>query len=170
MADPQRVTAAALALRHRDGHTIPIENFATAIVQVAGLGGHHGAGSQTCPKRNRLERDLRRQAAQEPPSQHGKRGTPARPSSQSLVTQALFAMTLVTRSIEALLPRRLRDAALEKPDELRQLQREALTEMRSLLFELRPAVVPSARGSTQAPPGTAPACGARDPRVGLSIR
>jgi signal transduction histidine kinase len=96
--------------------------------------GGHGA-ARDLSDRTRLERDLRRQAAELAAS--SERAHLARELHDS-VTQALFAMTLVTRSIEVLLPRD-RDAAIAKFDELRQLQREALTEMRSLLFELRPA-------------------------------
>jgi len=73
-------------------------------------------------------------------------------------------MTLVTRSIEVLLPRD-RDAAFEKFEELRQLQREALTEMRSLLFELRPASL-ERDGLVQALRTHAAAL---ESRVGLSI-
>ena len=53
------------------------------------------------------------------------------------VTQALFSMTLVTRSVELLIDR---DPAVakEKLTALRDLQREALAEMRALIFELRP--------------------------------
>ena len=101
---------------------------------TAQLVGGHGA-ARDLSERSRLERDLRRQAAELASSTE--RAHLARELHDS-VTQALFAMTLVTRSIELLLPRD-REAALEKFEELRQLQREALTEMRSLLFELRPA-------------------------------
>jgi PAS domain S-box-containing protein len=159
-ADPQRVTVARFALRHRDGHTVPIENFATGIVRDGELVGGHGAG-RDLSERNRLERDLRRQAAEIAAS--SERAHLARELHDS-VTQALFAMTLVTRSIEVLLPRD-RDAALEKFDELRQLQREALTEMRSLLFELRPASL-ERDGLAQALRTHAAAL---ESRVGLSI-
>jgi signal transduction histidine kinase len=83
----------------------------------------------------RRERDLRRQAAELAAS--NERARLARELHDS-VTQALFAMTLVTRSIELLLPRD-RAAALARFDDLRELQRDALAEMRSLIFELRPA-------------------------------
>jgi signal transduction histidine kinase len=53
------------------------------------------------------------------------------------VTQALFSMTLVSRSVEMLLDRDP-DAAREQLGQLRELQREALAEMRALIFELRP--------------------------------
>jgi signal transduction histidine kinase len=53
------------------------------------------------------------------------------------VTQALFSMTLVTRSLELLMDKDL-DAAREKVADLRTLQRDALAEMRALVFQLRP--------------------------------
>jgi signal transduction histidine kinase len=53
------------------------------------------------------------------------------------VTQALFSMTLQTRAVELLLDRDI-GAAREKLGALRDLQRDALAEMRSLIFELRP--------------------------------
>ena len=53
------------------------------------------------------------------------------------MTQALFSMTLVSRSVEMLLDRDV-DAARTQLTQLRELQREALAEMRALIFELRP--------------------------------
>jgi signal transduction histidine kinase len=82
----------------------------------------------------RLERDLRQQAAELAASQE--RGHLARELHDS-VTQALFSMTLLTRSIE-LLVQRDPEAVVEKLASLRELQRDALAEMRSLIFELRP--------------------------------
>ncbi len=160
MAHPERVAVARFALRRRDGTSVPIENFATGMVRDGVLVGGHGAG-RDLSERNRLERDLRRQAAELAAS--SERAHLARELHDS-VTQALFAMTLVTRSIEVLLPRD-RDAAFEKFEELRQLQREALTEMRSLLFELRPASL-ERDGLVQALRTHAAAL---ESRVGLSI-
>ena len=54
------------------------------------------------------------------------------------VTQALFSMTLLSRSIELLLD----NDPSQVPDKLaalRELQRDALAELRSLVFELRPS-------------------------------
>jgi signal transduction histidine kinase len=85
----------------------------------------------------RRERELRRQAAELAASTE--RAHLARELHDS-VTQALFAMTLVSRSIELLLPRDP-EAASERFAQLRALQRDALTEMRSLVFELRPGSV-----------------------------
>jgi signal transduction histidine kinase len=85
-------------------------------------------------ERDRLERDLRRQAGELASSQE--RAHLARELHDS-VTQALFSMTLVTRTTELLVDR---DpvSAKEKLGSLRDLQREALAEMRALIFELRP--------------------------------
>lgn len=160
MVEPDRVAVARFALRRRDGTSVPIENFATGMVRDGALVGGHGAG-RDLSERNRLERDLRRQAAEIAAS--SERAHLARELHDS-VTQALFAMTLVTRAIEVLLPRD-RDAAIQKFEELRQLQREALTEMRSLLFELRPASL-ERDGLVQALRTHAAAL---ESRVGLSI-
>src|SRR4029453_4086849 len=53
------------------------------------------------------------------------------------VTQALFSMTLVSRSVEMLLEKDP-DAARDQLAQLRGPQKEALAEMRALIFELRP--------------------------------
>ena len=53
------------------------------------------------------------------------------------MTQALFSMGLITRSAEVLLDRDP-EATRAKLADLRELQRDALAEMRSLIFELRP--------------------------------
>ena len=130
------------------------------MVRDGTLIGGHGAG-RDLSDRDRLERDLRRQAAELAASTE--RAHLARELHDS-VTQALFAMSLTTRSIELLLPRD-RDAALDKFEELRQLQREALAEMRSLIFELRPGSL-ERDGLAQALRTHAAAL---DSRVGLSI-
>jgi signal transduction histidine kinase len=82
----------------------------------------------------RLERELRDQAAALASSEE--RAHLARELHDS-VTQALFSMGLLVRSIEVLMGRDP-DAALAKLADLRELQRDALAEMRSLIFELRP--------------------------------
>jgi signal transduction histidine kinase len=82
----------------------------------------------------RLENELRRQAGELAAGEE--RAHLARELHDS-VTQALFSMTLVSRSVEMLLdkdPAGARDQLAQ----LRDLQREALAEMRALIFELRP--------------------------------
>ena len=83
----------------------------------------------------RLEDDLRRQAAD-----LGSAKERARLAQElhDSVTQALFSMTLTTRSVELLIDRDPA-AARQMLGELRELEREALAEMRALIFELRPA-------------------------------
>jgi signal transduction histidine kinase len=53
------------------------------------------------------------------------------------VTQALFSMTLTTRSVELLVDRDP-EGAKRMLGELKALERDALAEMRALIFELRP--------------------------------
>ena len=115
---------------------MPVENFATGMFRDGVLVGSHGA-ARDVSERERLERDLRRQAAELAAS--AERAHLARELHDS-VTQALFAMTLVSRGIELLLARDP-EAALARFAELRELQREALAEMRSLIFELRPGSI-----------------------------
>ncbi|HXI44998.1 MAG TPA: GAF domain-containing protein [Candidatus Acidoferrales bacterium] len=84
---------------------------------------------------SRLESGLRARAADLAASEE--RARLARELHDS-VTQALFSMTLQTRAAELLLERDPA-AAAEKLASLRDLQRDALAEMRSLIFELRPS-------------------------------
>jgi signal transduction histidine kinase len=85
-------------------------------------------------ERERLEQDLRRQAAAIAANEE--RANLARELHDS-VTQALFSMGLTARALELLLDRDP-EAARQKVAELRDLQRDALAEMRTLIFELRP--------------------------------
>jgi PAS domain S-box-containing protein len=85
-------------------------------------------------ERERLEHDLRRQAAAIAANEE--RANLARELHDS-VTQALFSMGLTTRALELLLDRDP-PAARQKLVELRELQKDALAEMRTLIFELRP--------------------------------
>jgi PAS domain S-box-containing protein len=161
MADPHAVVEARFALTHREGHTVPVENFATGVVRDGVLVGGHGSG-RDLTERDRLEKDLARQASEIASS--SERAHLARELHDS-VTQALFAMTLVSRSIELLLPRDP-TAARARFAELRELQREALAEMRSLVFELRPGSI-ERDGLSQALKTHATAV---ESRVGLPIR
>ena len=104
--------------------------------RTARSSGAHGA-ARDVSDRERLECGLRRQAAELASSEE--RAHLARELHDS-VTQALFSMTLISRSIELLLER---DPAAvpAKLASLRDLQREALAEMRALIFELRPGNV-----------------------------
>ena len=122
-----------LPFRHADGHDVLVEINGTGMTADGRFIGAHGA-ARDVSERDRLERDLRRQAGELAAGEE--RAHLARELHDS-VTQALFSMTLVSRSIEMLLDRDPA-AARAQLGQLRDLQREALAEMRALIFELRP--------------------------------
>jgi len=104
-----------------------------ALTRDGMFAGIHGS-ARDMSERDRLEQELRASAGELASSQE--RAHLARELHDS-VTQALFSMTLVTRTTELLVDRDPA-AAKEKLGSLRDLQREALAEMRALIFELRP--------------------------------
>jgi PAS domain S-box-containing protein len=133
-SDPDTEQVSRLELTARDGRNVPVEVSALGIVDPDGrFNGIHGS-TRDISERDRLERDLRRQAGELAAGEE--RAHLARELHDS-VTQALFSMTLVSRSVELLLERDL-DEARARLGTLRDLQREALAEMRALIFELRP--------------------------------
>jgi PAS domain S-box-containing protein len=132
-ADPSAPLTAEIGLLARDGQRVPIELNSQAHVHDGRVTSFHGVAREI-GERLRFERELRDQAAALAASEE--RARLARELHDS-VTQALFSMTLVTRSLELLLDRD-REAALARLDDLRSLQRDALAEMRALVFELRP--------------------------------
>lgn len=133
LSDPARRQFVPLDVLTADGSAIPTEITAIGIVVDGRLVGIHGS-TRDVRARDRLERELRRQSAEIAASEE--RAHLARELHDS-VTQALFSMTLITRSIEMLLERDP-SAAGERLGTLRELQRDALAEMRALIFELRP--------------------------------
>ncbi len=133
VADPGREQLARIDLVHRDGRRVPVEVSSLGTTVDGRFAGIHGS-TRDVSVRERLEHDLRRQAGELASSQE--RAHLARELHDS-VTQALFSMTLVTRTTELLVDRDPA-AAKEKLGSLRDLQREALAEMRALIFELRP--------------------------------
>ena len=122
-----------LPFLHSDGHEVLVEINGTGMTADGAFIGAHGA-ARDVGERDRLERDLRRQAGELAAGEE--RAHLARELHDS-VTQALFSMTLVSRSVELLLDRDP-EAAKAQLAQLRDLQREALAEMRALIFELRP--------------------------------
>ncbi len=117
-----------------DGRLIPVEVSSIGMVDADGqFTGIHGA-TRDISERARLERELRRQAGELAAGEE--RAHLARELHDS-VTQALFSMTLVSRALELQLDRDP-EAARAQLNQLRELQREALAEMRALIFELRP--------------------------------
>jgi PAS domain S-box-containing protein len=121
-------------LRDVAGRPVPVEMRAVADVEGDEYHGAHGI-VRDLREQVRLEDDLRRGAADLASARE--RARLAQELHDS-VTQALFSMTLTTRSVELLLDRDP-DAARQMLGELRSLEREALAEMRALIFELRPA-------------------------------
>jgi len=132
-SEPSKEQIARINLIHRDGRLVPVEVSAIGTTIDGRFVGIHGA-TRDVSERERLEQDLRRQAGELASSQE--RAHLARELHDS-VTQALFSMTLVTRTTEILVDRDSA-AAKEQLSSLRDLQREALAEMRALIFELRP--------------------------------
>lgn len=129
-AEPHRARFRVLGA---DGAERLLEVTGIGMVADGAFAGAHGV-ARDIGERDRLEADLWRQAAELAASEE--RAHLARELHDS-VTQALFSMTLQSRSLELLVER---DPAQVpgKLAELRELQREALAEMRALIFELRP--------------------------------
>jgi PAS domain S-box-containing protein len=132
-ADPTRESQANLTLRGRDGRARPADVRAIGLVVDGQFAGIQGA-VRDVSEQVRLQAELRRQAGELASSEE--RAHLARELHDS-VTQALFSMTMVTRSVELLLDRDPAGAR-DQLTQLRELQREALAEMRALIFELRP--------------------------------
>ena len=133
MTDPDLEVQAAQVLRGRDGRRTPVDVRAVGVTIDGRFAGIQGAARDVSDQ-VRLERELRRQAGELAAGEE--RAHLARELHDS-VTQALFSMTLVSRSVEMLLETDP-DAARAHLVQLRELQREALAEMRALIFELRP--------------------------------
>ena len=129
----ERVVRARLDLVDRTGQDLPAEIAAVPVIRDGRFAGAHGS-IRDLREQLRLERELREQAGALAAS--AERAHLARELHDS-VTQALFSMGLIARSAEVLLER---DPAAVKAKlgDLRELQRDALAEMRSLIFELRP--------------------------------
>ena len=122
-----------LELPMAGGGTMAAEISMVATVVDGRFAGAHGS-VRDIRERERLEQDLRRQAAAIAANEE--RANLARELHDS-VTQALFSMGLTARALELLLDRDPQ-AVREKLAELRELQKDALAEMRTLIFELRP--------------------------------
>ena len=110
----------------------------TGTIVDGRFAGAHGS-VRDISERERLAGDLRDQAAELAASQE--RAHLARELHDS-VTQALFSMGLTLRTLEILLATDP-EAARGKLVELRELQKDALAEMRTLIFELRPSSLES---------------------------
>ena len=131
--EPDVVRHVPLTLVRSDGSTFEAEVTVVGVFEDGRFVGGQGT-VRDVSARERLQRELRRQAGELAAGEE--RAHLARELHDS-VTQALFSMTLLSRSIEMLVDRDA-DTAKQKLSELRDLQREALAEMRALIFELRP--------------------------------
>ena len=136
--DPDREQRVRLDLPLRDGRISQTEVAMTGTLVDGRFAGAHGS-VRDISERERLEGDLRSQAAELAASQE--RAHLARELHDS-VTQALFSMGLTLRTMEILLETDP-EAARGKVAELRELQKDALAEMRTLIFELRPSSLES---------------------------
>ncbi|MBW3613042.1 MAG: GAF domain-containing protein [Chloroflexi bacterium] len=136
--NPNRGYRVRLDLPLRNGQVAQTEVALTGTVVDGRFAGAHGS-VRDISERERLEGDLRSQAAELAASQE--RAHLARELHDS-VTQALFSMGLTLRTLELLLGTDT-EAARAKLVELRELQKDALAEMRTLIFELRPSSLES---------------------------
>jgi PAS domain S-box-containing protein len=132
-APPDAVARVRSTALRRDATEIPAEISGVPLFRDGQYRGIQGTIRDLRPQ-VRLERELREQAGALAAS--AERAHLARELHDS-VTQALFSMGLIARSIEVLLDRDPA-AARAKLTDLGELQRDALAEMRSLIFELRP--------------------------------
>jgi len=137
-AEPNREQRVRLDLPLPDGRVAKTEVAMTGTILDGRFMGAHGS-VRDISERERLEGDLRDQAAELAASQE--RAHLARELHDS-VTQVLFSMGLTLRALEILLGTDPQ-AAGEKLTELRELQQDALAEMRTLIFELRPSSLES---------------------------
>ena len=131
---PEREQRVRLELRRPDGGLASVEVTLAAVLEDGRFAGAHGA-VRDLTERERMEADLRRQAGALAASEE--RARLARELHDS-VTQALFSMGLTAHALQLLLDSDP-GAARAKLAELQELQREALAEMRALIFELRPS-------------------------------
>jgi signal transduction histidine kinase len=121
-------------LQRRDGSVRSVEASARAIVVDGRVAGMQGV-ARDVSEFDRVEQDRRAQAAELAVAQE--RARLARELHDS-VTQALFSMTLQASALDLLLERGEVAAARSRVEALAGLQRDALAEMRALIFALRP--------------------------------
>jgi PAS domain S-box-containing protein len=134
LADPSREARLRFLLVRRDGSPNPVESSARAVVVGGAVVGIQGIVRDVA-EFDRVEGDRRLQAAELAVAQE--RGHLARELHDS-VTQALFSMTLQSSALELLLDRGDLGQARARLADLASLQRDALAEMRALIFALRP--------------------------------
>jgi PAS domain S-box-containing protein len=150
-----------IELQLADGSTGSSEITMIGRVSDGRFAGAHGS-VRDLSEREQLEASLRQQAAELAASEE--RGKLARELHDS-VTQALFSMGLTIHSMELLIGKDP-EAVRQRLAELRELRADALKEMRTLIFELRPPSVEQ-EGVVQALRGHAQSV---QDRTGLDIR
>jgi PAS domain S-box-containing protein len=133
MKQPETELLFRCNLRHRDGRAVPVELHLSGIYADGHWVGAHGSVRDTSAH-ERLERELR---ARETELAAGHERALLAQELHDSVTQTLFGMTLTSRVAEKLLETDPR-AAAEKLAQCREAAQEALTEMRALIFEMRP--------------------------------
>ena len=133
VAQPDEEQQIRVLAPRASGDPISAEISMIGTVVDGTFAGAHGS-LRDISERERLEADLRRGSAELAANEE--RARLARELHDS-VTQALFSMGLTLRTAELLLDRDS-DRARDKLVELRELQNDALAEMRTLIFELRP--------------------------------
>ena len=135
IADPSREGRLRFLQVRRDGSAGLVEASARALRAADGsFAGVQGI-TRDVSELDRVEHDRRLQAAELAVAQE--RAHLARELHDS-VTQALFSMTLQTSAVDMLLDRGDVEAARRTLGTLAGLQRDALAEMRALVFALRP--------------------------------
>jgi PAS domain S-box-containing protein len=161
VAHPDGEQTYRVNLRHKDGHPVPVELHNVGTSKNGRYGGGQGSVREMTD-RDRLEREIRAQAAE---LAAGRERAHLAQELHDSVTQALFSMTITAGAARMLLQRGA-PGVDAKLDELASLARDALAEMRSLIFELRPGSL--------AEEGFAPALrkhvAAVQGRTGLAIR
>jgi len=134
LADPSREGRLRFLQLRRDGRANSVESSARAILVDGRFVGVQGI-IRDVTEFDRVEQDRRLQAAELAVAQE--RAHLARELHDS-VTQALFSMTLQSSALDRLLERGDTAEARERLVALAGLQRDALAEMRVLVFALRP--------------------------------
>jgi PAS domain S-box-containing protein len=134
LADPSGEGRLRFLQVRRDGRVNSVESSARAILVDGAFAGVQGI-IRDVTEFDRVEQDRRLQAAELAVAQE--RAHLARELHDS-VTQALFSMTLQAGALDRLLERGDAASARERLAALSSLQRDALAEMRALVFALRP--------------------------------
>ena len=133
--DPTRDARIRFVQVRRDGQPVAVEAAIRGSVVDGRFAGVHGS-LRDLSEIDRLEQDRRLHQAELAVA--AERAHLARELHDS-VTQALYGMTMTAKAVDLLLERGDIARARDRLDELGALQRDALAEMRALVYALRPA-------------------------------